>query len=123
MNLKRVYIFIESGYVWGKGHTDEQSATFEKEIKSILSSLGFGNWYKSMRCSAWECFRGENESLYCHPMDLVGLIDIDTLPEIEERIKQSEVIKFSRTTIYEPKEDDFIRHNKKLKASKEIISR
>ena len=123
MNLQKVYIFIESGYVWGKGHSDELSAVFEKEIKSILSSLGFGNWHKSMRCSAWQCFRGENEGLYCHPMDLVGIIDIDTLSEIEEKIKQSKVIKFRETTIYEPKEDDFRVHNRRLKESMESISR
>ena len=105
--IKRVYIFIEVGYKWGKGLAEDKTAAFEKEIKSIFSAIGFNYWFKSMRMSALECVRNDEETLYCHPMDLVGFVHEDQISKIEDAIKQSSMIEFRYTKIYDMTEKDW----------------
>lgn len=109
---KKVYIFIETGYKWGKGHTTEQSATFEAEIRKILTELGFNVWTRSFSASALECYN-DSENLYCHPMDLVGVLKPESIPAIEKALKESKVIKFSHTKVYDLTDDDIARYETK----------
>lgn len=121
MNLKKVFIFIEAGYVWKKGISDEQNNLFVQEIKEILTALGWGDWTKELSMAAWECFKGENERIYCHPMELTGVIDIDNgLKEIEEALKKAKHIKYRHTDIYDAKPNDFYFQEKRKAARVQI---
>lgn len=94
------YFWVESGYVWGKGMDKEKVKKFEAEVKTLLSSIGFDRWEKSMEHTSIEGFRGA-ESLYCHPQDLVGYIIKDRIKEIEKVIKQGKTFDFRYTRTYE----------------------
>jgi len=107
MNLKKVYFRIDVGYVWGKGISIELNTIFINEIKEILTNLGWGKWTKMFGHSSWECYRNENEYLYCHPMDIVGIMDIDNgAKEIEAALIESDVIKFRCFDPYKLTEKD-----------------
>jgi len=97
---KKAYFFIKAGYVWGKGMSPEKNAIFEEEIRRILSDLGFINWTKSGSGSAWTGYRGI-EKLYCHPMDLVGPVKPESIPEIVEALKQANTFSFTEVNVYE----------------------
>jgi hypothetical protein len=118
MTLKKVYFFIETGYQWGKGIDKDVAQVVYAEMKKILTPIGFTEWKDNDGMSAPLCGKGEDEGLYCHPMDLVGIVDIDTtLPLIEEGIKQSKILKYRHTNIHDIKQSDITWHERK----KEII--
>ena len=113
--LKKVNININSGYVWGKGHTKEQNEIFESEIKRILTNIGFKKWHKRLQSAAWEGVKDDQEALYCHPMDLVGYVDFkETLPIIERELIKSKIIEFRTTYIRDMKKKDWIYLKEKL---------
>lgn len=115
MKLKKVYIFIEAGYKWGKGLSEEKTDAVYKEIVELLTPLGFDRWIPQNSNSAPICFKGNEEDLYCHPMELVGLVDIDnTLPAIEKALKNAKLMKHRHTDIYDIKQDDITWHTRKL---------
>ena len=119
----KTYFRIEAGYVWGKGMDEDKSAKFEAEIKEILTSIGFNRWEKSSDHSSIEGYRGK-ESLYCHPMDLVGYVIKDKVKEIERVVKKGKTFKFRTTDTYreaynytgEEFKDELEKHRKEIEA-------
>lgn len=105
--IKKVYIFIEVGYQWGQGMPKANYVIFENCIKKILTDLGFSRWFRTLSCSSLECVRNEEETLYCHPMDLVGYLHDDKIQPIVEAIKNSENIQFRHVDIYDMEEKDW----------------
>lgn len=37
--FKETYFYIESGYIWGKGHSENESNIFNAEIKRIFENV------------------------------------------------------------------------------------
>lgn len=98
------YFRIETGYVWGEGHTQEKRETFRNEIIPLLSGLGFEMKEPKSSGACYEGFRGK-ERLYCHPMHLNGEIFEESIPAIEQALEQSKVITFIRTDTYKERYD------------------
>lgn len=107
--FKETYFYIESGYVWGSGHTLEQSEKFDAEIKKMFEKLP--DWKlleKTLSASANEYqYKDGISKLYCHPMELSGIIDIDLIPVIEQAIKEcnQDIIKFRYTKTFKEYEN------------------
>ena len=98
--FKQVYFRIEAGYVWGKGYDKETSKKFENEILRIFSKKL--QWQIKQEAKNGSCYEFNNgiSSLYCHAMDISGIIDIELIPAIENELKASNVIEFIKTDIY-----------------------
>ncbi|MCD6434941.1 MAG: hypothetical protein J7L15_00915 [Clostridiales bacterium] len=87
--IKRLYLHLEAGYVWGKGYSDEKQVIFEAEIKEIMTKLGWDRWSKSMPMSALECFRNDYERAYCHPMTIVITVEENHIMDIVEALSNA----------------------------------
>ena len=81
----KTYFRIESGYIWGKGHTDEQNAKFEKEIKKFLLYNNFKVEKPKYDNRSITGNRGK-ENLYCHPQGLSGWIKKDKIQELHDSL-------------------------------------
>jgi len=104
--IKKLYLHLEAGYVWGKGHTDELQTTFEAEIKEIMTALGWDRWHKSMPASAWECFRNDYERAYCHPMTTVITVEKNHIIDIVEAFSNAINITLREYKVYEVDKED-----------------
>ena len=95
--FKETYFYIEAGYVWGSGHTKEQSEKFDAEIKRIFENVLTG-WTLKEKTINNACneylYKDGLSSLYCHPMTISGIIDIELKNQIETALKNSKVIEF-----------------------------
>lgn len=95
--FKETYFYIEAGYVWGSGHTKEQSEKFNAEIKRIFETELTG--WKLLKpeingaCNEYQ-YKDGISKLYCHPMNLSGIIDIELKKQVETALKNSKVIDF-----------------------------
>lgn len=95
--FKETYFYIEAGYVWGSGHTKEQSEKFDAEIKRIFETELTG--WKLLKpaingaCNEYQ-YKDGISKLYCHPMNLSGIIDIELKNQVETALKNSKVIDF-----------------------------
>jgi hypothetical protein len=100
MVYRHVYFRIESGYVWSKGHTPEQSEAFHKEIDEIFLSDGW-EIQKSKGSAGCETAVKGKEQLYLHPMDLSGVVLEENIPHIESLLSDRETFKHRMTDVYE----------------------
>lgn len=95
----KTYFYIETGYVWGYGHTEEQSKDFDDKMEKLFKKL---DWelkeeHKNGVCATYKNKYGISQ-LYCHPMSLSGVINILLKEEIEEAIKEVGIeLRFSKT--------------------------
>jgi len=104
--LKKLYCYIEAGYVWGKGYSEEQKEVFEAEIKEIMTSLGWDRWLKSMSCSSPECFRKDYERAYCHPMTTVIIVEENDIMSIVEALSNAVNFSLRYHKVYDITEED-----------------
>ena len=104
--IKRLYLHLEAGYVWGKGYSAEQKDIFEAEIKEILTSLGWDRWSQSMPMSALECFRNDYERAYCHPMTTVITVEENHIMDIVEAVSKAKTFMLRCHKVYDITEED-----------------
>ena len=80
--FKETYFYIESGYIWGKGHSENESNIFNAEIKRIFENVLTG-WTLKEKTINNACneylYKDGLSSLYCHPMTISGIIDTDLI--------------------------------------------
>ena len=83
--FKETYFYIESGYIWGKGHSENESNIFNAEIKRIFENVLTG-WTLKEKTINSACneylYKDGLSSLYCHPMTISGIIDTDYRGEL-----------------------------------------
>lgn len=123
--FRKTYFYIGTGYVWGKGLNDEQHKAFNEEVKRIFTEV-LNGWTCTEEAhnnvSATYTYKDGISSLYCHPQDFVGIIDVDLTDSIREAIKSSPIIKFR----YDKQFDTFTEQTKEeiraeLESKKEAI--
>ena len=95
--FKETYFYIESGYIWGKGYSKNESNIFNAEIKRIFENVLTG-WTLKEKTINNACdeylYKDGLSSLYCHPMTISGIIDIELKNQVETALKNSKVIEF-----------------------------
>lgn len=95
--FKETYFYIESGYIWGKGHSENESNIFNAEIKRIFENVLTG-WTLKEKTINSACneylYKDGLSSLYCHPMTISGIIDTELKNQVETALKNSKVIEF-----------------------------
>jgi hypothetical protein len=95
--FKETYFYIESGYIWGKGYSKNESNIFNAEIKRIFENVLTG-WTLKEKAINNACdeylYKDGLSSLYCHPMTISGIIDIELKNQVETALKNSKVIEF-----------------------------
>lgn len=93
--FKETYFYIESGYVWGKGHTEADHQTFNAEIKRIFENVlpGWTLKEKTIKNACNEYLYKDGLSyLYCHPMTISGIIDTNLIETIKQELENSRII-------------------------------
>lgn len=95
--FKETYFYIESGYIWGKGYSENESNIFNAEIKRIFENVLTG-WTLKEKTINNACneylYKDSLSSLYCHPMTISGIIDTELKNQVETALKNSKVIEF-----------------------------
>ena len=93
--FKETYFYIESGYIWGKGHSENESNIFNAEIKRIFENVLTG-WTLKEKTINNACneylYKDGLSSLYCHPMTISGIIDTDLIEIIKKELENSRII-------------------------------
>lgn len=99
----KTYFYIETNYKWGIGHTEEQAKNFNEKISEMFKKL---NWELKTECKNGVCatYKHDLSELYCHPMELSGVIDISLKDEIENTLKEVG-IELRYTKIYDKYEN------------------
>lgn len=82
MDYKNVYFRIEAGYRWGEGMDDIKKAAFYTEVKTLFESAG---WCVVSHEHNGSCpvVQKDLSSLYCHPMEISGVIAINLIDEVK----------------------------------------
>ena len=104
--IKRLYLHIEAGYIWGKGHPEDKKAIFEAEIKEIMTKLGWDRWNRSMPMSALECYRNDYERAYCHPMTIVITVEENHIMDIVGALSNAVNITLRSHKVYDISDED-----------------
>lgn len=93
--FKETYFYIESGYIWGKGHSENESNIFNAEIKRIFENVLTG-WTLKEKTINNACneylYKDGLSSLYCHPMTISGIIDTNLIEIIKKELENSRII-------------------------------
>lgn len=89
-NYQKVYFRIETGYQWGLGHGEDENKRFNEELARIFPTIGFTMVTSNISSASKSAVRGKEE-LYCHPMDISGIIRIESISEIEQLLIDSNI--------------------------------
>ena len=93
----KTFFYIDANYKWGEGFNAEQTQAFNNEIKRIFTDVLDG-WTCTEEAHNGTCatytYKDGISSLYCHPQDLVGIIDISLTDKIIEALQASKLITF-----------------------------
>ena len=97
MLYKNVYFYIESGYKWGSGMSEESYKVFLEEIKNILEKDG------------WEIkepygYKGKN-NLFIHPMEISCDIQEDMIENMETLLTNGKSFKLRYVKVFASLED------------------
>ena len=115
--FRETYFYIEAGYVWGEGHTPEQSEKFNAEIKRIFETELTGWKLLNPDRSAGTCaeygYKDGISKLYCHPMNLSGIINTELKMYVEMALRKSEVIELRYTKEFKEYENITLEEVKK----------
>ena len=100
MDYKNIYFRIEAGYKWGKGMEDEQRNAFFEEIQTLFENSG---WRIEMPKSSSSCPEAHNglSSLYCHPMEVSGVLAENLIEQVKDILKNGTTFKHYHTDEYE----------------------
>lgn len=91
------YFYIDSGYQWDHGMSEEQHDRFFGEMKELFTEAG---WTVEEGRSSGVCptFHKGGSKLYCHPMELSGPCERSLYSEVEKLLDsaQSCRLRFSK---------------------------
>ena len=100
MTYKNVYFRVDAGYKWGEGMDAIPKAAFYDEIKTLFERAGWVAKNPEFSCSCPTVHKGLS-SLYCHPMQLSGVIDETLISEINEILINGKTFKHRCTDEFE----------------------
>ena len=98
--LKEFYFYLDSAYQYGDGFPDEASRdAFNREATDLFRQAGWDIKTGDQRAGKCDTALrdGGRESLYLHPMEFVGVIRTESVPEIESLLAQAKTFRLRET--------------------------
>ena len=97
--LQEFYFYIDSAYRYGDGFPDEASRdAFNQEVTDLFRQAG---WDIQKGKLSGECdYALKNDgkqSLYLHPMQISGIVQAESVPEIESLLAQATTFRLRET--------------------------
>lgn len=122
---KKIYYRIDSGYEWGKGLENDKLDRFTLEMRNLFKNAGW-EIEEGKSCSADTVRKGKS-SLYVHPMELTGPLDVDLFKEVEDILSKSTTCELYKIDTYgdvmDWTDEEYINYlnSKKEKIKKDIL--
>ena len=100
MEYKNVYFRIQSGYKWGEGMERDKVDAFYSEVKTLFEEA---KWTVKDHGGHGVCPTVQNglSYLYCHPMDISGVVGKDAIDSVESVLKSGKTFKHYNTDVYD----------------------
>lgn len=123
---KKVCFRIDSGYEWGKGLEVTKIDRFNSEMRSLFTNAGW-EVIESNTPGGCDTYKKGKSSLYIHPMELTGPLNINLLKEIEDLLSKATTCELYKIDTYEDvmdwTEEEYLNYlnNKKEKIKKSIL--
>lgn len=94
--LSEVYFYIEAGYIWGFGMSEEQISRWAAEIRELFSAHGFTIEECKHATNCPYVIKGHTR-LYCHPQELAGVCQVSHISEIEAILHKGTTFRFTES--------------------------
>ena len=100
MEYKNVHFRIQSGYEWGDGMYKDKVDAFFSEVKALFEEA---KWTVKDHGGNGTCPTVQNglSYLYCHPMDISGVVEKTMIDSVESVLGRGETFKHYDTDIYD----------------------
>ena len=100
MEYQNVHFRIQAGYKWGEGMDKDKVDAFYSEIKTLFEEA---NWTVKHQGGHGVCPTVQNglSYLYCHPMDISGVVEKDAIDSVESVLKSGKTFKHYNTDVYD----------------------
>jgi len=98
--LQEFYFYIDSAYQYGNGFPDDASRdAFTQEAADLFRQAGWDIKTGDQRAGKCDTALrdGGRESLYLHPMEFVGVVRTESVPEIESLLAQAKTFRLRET--------------------------